>query len=540
MHVPFNSRKQRLISVVLILLLALVGGASAYSVSVSSDTAQTLDGFGVSVAWSGGEILRLPADERERALRMFFTDEGAGVSIIRMRMVAKTDPDFAYQVEMALWAKAHGLGRFYATIWDVPSGFLDGNQKLLPERFDAFAGHIADYVRDMAAEGLPIGWIGVQNEPDNGPKLNGSWAVDYNKYTVHCYRSKAELRDFSVALKKLLASRGMSGVRLLGPECMGWEGTRELTKAQFETGDGRSALDVIGTHDYWGAERDTDMNPVRVEMAGQARANGKRIWQTEYSRFDCLPGCSDACQQPHVSQDPAKLESDGAFNMQDGLEMAEYVYRDLSLANASAWLFWWTHNPNKGCGTAGQIGMHNSFNGLAVLRSDNTFFFPKRFHALSHYMRFLKPGHVRLKLSTDGESVVHPLAFRDSAGAKVTVVLYNRGNAAAPVTLSLPGFATLNSVQPYLTTEAADQNVQAGTKAAFAAVPGFAMQLQPRAIVTLVFEKSATTSTRRRPSPAPHDPGAQGPVVLVRKKGRSDSRTLEGRRMPSRSRPDRD
>src|SRR5688572_15599553 len=67
----------------------------AYSVIIPSDTAQTLDGFGVSVTWSGGEIMRLPAAEKERVLRLFFTEAGAGISIIRMRLVAKTDEDFA-------------------------------------------------------------------------------------------------------------------------------------------------------------------------------------------------------------------------------------------------------------------------------------------------------------------------------------------------------------------------------------------------------------------------------------------------------------
>lgn len=512
-------------------LSALFAGApaQAYDLSITSDTLQTLDGFGTSVTWSGGEIMRLPAAERERVLRMFFTDEGAGISIIRMRLVAKTDDDFAYQAQVAQWAKAQGVSRFYATVWNVPGTFLDANQKLLPARFDDFAGFIADFIRDMGTEGIPIGWIGVQNEPDNGPKLAASWTVDYNKYTVHYYRSKAELRDFSVALKRVLAARGMGTVKLLGPECMGWQGTRELTQAQFETAEGKDALDVIGTHVYWGAERDADMNPVRVEMAALAKAQGKRLWQTEYSRFDCLPGCTEACQQQHVAQDPARLQTDATFNIQDGLEMAEYLYRDLSLANANAWLYWWTHNPNKGCGGNGATGMHNSFNGMAVIKADNTFFFPKRFHVLSHYMRFLRPGHVRLRATTDGEAAIHPMAFRDSSGNKVTVVVYNRGTAAAPVTVTLPGFPALTSVKPWITSESAEANVQAGSAATFTASAGHAFQLPARSIMTLVFEKPGSTAIRRaRP---------EAPALLFRKGEKGETRTLHGRRVKETPKP---
>lgn len=510
--------------------------AHAFAISISADTAQTMEGFGVSSAWSGMEIMGLPQAERDRALRMFFTGDGAGASIVRIRLVPPDGAEFASQVEFCLQAKALGVTRFYATVWEVPDGFLDAGRKLLPARFDAYAGHIAGFLRQMEQQGVRVGWVGVQNEPDNGPKLASSWTVDYNKYTVHFYRSKAELRDFSVALKRHLAAAGLGAVRLLGPECMGWEGTRELIKAQFETAEGRAALDIVAAHDYWGAERDADMNPVRQEVAALARAQGKRVWQTEYSRFDCVPGCSDACQQAHVAQDPARLLSDAAFSMQDGLDMAQYVYRDIAFANASAWLYWWTHNPNKGCGNAaqGQVGMHNSFNGMALIKEDRTFHFPKRFHVLSHYMRFVGPGSVRLKLATDGEDALRPLAFRDSAGSKVTLVLYNRGSAAAPVSASLPGFPGFNAVKPWLTAEAADRNVAPGTAAAFTAGAAHAFELPPRSIATLVFERSTPSSLAAPLSTAQKGPGRRRAWrYAAGKDGKAGVRTLEGRRVPA-------
>jgi O-glycosyl hydrolase len=443
--------------------------------------------------------MNLPEAEREMVMRRFFTSEGAGMSIVRIRLVPEDGWEFDPQVRFCLRAKELGATRFYATVWEVPGKFLDANAKLLPARFEEYAEYIAGFVRLMGDRGVPVGWIGVQNEPDNGPKLEGSWTVEYNKYTVHYYRSKAELRDFSVALKRVLAEGGQGHVKLLGPECMGWEGTREMIQAQFETAEGRAALDIVATHDYWGAERDADMNPVRAQVAALAGTHGKRIWQTEYSRFDCLPGCSDACHQTHVAQDPARLMTEAAFNMQEGLDMAQYVYRDIALARASAWLYWWTHNPNKGCGDAaqGQAGMHNSFNGLALIRPDSTFFFPKRFHVLSHYMRFIRPGDVRIALSTDGEDALRPLAFRDSAGGKVTVVLYNRGTTAALLTLSLPGFPALTSVKRWTTAESADQNVLGHPEADFPADSGHAFELPPRSVATLVFGRPAPTAIGR-------------------------------------------
>ena len=517
-------------------LLGLAPLARGYTLSIPADTLQTLEGFGVSAAWSGEEILNLPEAERERVLRMLFTEEGAALSIIRIRLVP-AGTEFDAQVRFCLQAKAKGVTRFYATLWEVPGQFLDASQKLLPARFGDYARFVADFVRDMEAKGIPVGWIGVQNEPDNGPKLASSWTVDYNKYTVHFYRSKAELRDFSVALKAELVARGMPGVKLLGPECMGWEGTRELIKAQFESAAGIDALDIVATHDYWGAERDADMNGMRAEVAALAKARGKRIWQTEYSRFDCLPGCTDPCQQSHVAQDPARLMSEADFDMQDGLDMVQYIYRDLALANASAWLYWWTHNPNKGCGNSaqGQAGMHNSFNGLSLIKADNTFYFPKRFHALSHYMRFLRPGSVRLKIATDGEDAIRPLAFQDSSRGKVIAVFSNRGAAPAPVTMTLPGFAGHTSVQAYVTTQGAGQNLVAGAAQTFSAASGYTLQAPARSVVTLVFERPQPTAVPAL-SGAPEAPqvsrsgsrgiryeAAAGEKVLL------EARTLQGR-----------
>jgi O-glycosyl hydrolase len=517
-------------------LLGLAPCARAYTLSIPADTLQTLDGFGVSAAWSGEEILGLPDTERERVLRQLFTDEGAALSIVRIRLVP-AGSEFDNQVRFCLQAKAKGVARFFATIWEVPGPFLDGSQKLLPARFGEYARAVADFVRDMEAKGIPIGWIGVQNEPDNGPKLASGWTVDYNKYTVHFYRSKAELRDFSVALKAELRARGMSGVKLLGPECMGWEGTRELIKAQFESAAGIDALDIVATHDYWGAERDADMNPVRAEVADLAKARGKRIWETEYSRFDCLSGCTDPCQQSHVAQDPVRLMSEADYDMQDGLDMVQYVYRDLALANASAWLYWWTHNPNKGCGNLaqGQAGMHNSFNGLTLIKADNTFYFPKRFHTLSHYMRFLRPGSVRLKLATDGEDAIRPLAFRDSTGEKVIVVLSNRGAASAPVTVTLPGFASHTAVKAYVTTQGADHNLVAGPTESFAAASGYSLQAPARSVMTLIFERPAPTAAPARsgasgdPRISRSDPRAIRYEAAAGEKVLLEARTLQGR-----------
>lgn len=465
-----------------------------YTVTIRDDTLQSVDGFGMSASWSAGEIMRLPETEKQKALGMFFTPQGAAMSILRLRVVPKSDDDFQAQAEMCKWAEAQGVTRFYATNWGVPAQFLDGSQKLLPARFGDFAAYLTGYIRDMGVEGIPIGWIGVQNEPDNGPKL-AAYTVDYNRYTVHYYRSKAELRDFSVVLKKALADEGLGTVKLLGPECMGWEGTREFTKAQFESPAGIQAMDVIGTHDYWGAERDSDMDPVRVEMAGIAKANKKRIWQTEYSRVDCLPGCPNACAYPSVAQDPARILTQADFNMNDGLEMVNYLYKDFSKANASAWLFWWTHNPNKGCGENGP-GMHNSFNGLAILKADNTFFFPKRFHALSHYTRFVRPGASRLALETDGEAAAHPLAFVDRAKDQVIVVMFNAGTAAAPISMKLPGFPSHLSVTHYRTTQAADMNVVLQETRQLAPGSAYAAEMAPRSVSTLVFERSGPSLLR--------------------------------------------
>jgi O-glycosyl hydrolase len=342
----------------------------------------------------------------------------------------------------------------------------------------------------MAQAGLSIGWIGIQNEPDG---------------------------------------KSLTGVKLIGPECMGWEGTRELTKSQFETPEGIQSMDIIGTHDYWGAERDMDMNPMRVEMAALAKTHGKRIWQTEYSRVDCLPGCTDACFLPHVAQDPARIMTEADLNIRDGLEMVNYLYNDFSKANASAWLFWWTHNPNKGCGNSaqGQVGKHNSFNGLTILRDDQAFFFPKRFFTLSHYTRFIRPGSLRVKSLSDADAVVHPLAFVDPVKDQVIVVIYNSSASAWPLSIKLAGFEAYKSVKHYQTTPDADINVKLLETKVLEVGQDFSNQIPAQSISTLVFEKTdkVTNQVLRH-----KEGGIEGMGYLARtaEKGQFQTTNLKG------------
>lgn len=65
-------------------------------------------------------------------------------------------------------------------------------------------------------------------------------------------------------------------------------------------------------------------------------------------------------------------------------------------------------------------------------------------------------------------------------------------------------------------------NVQAGAAAGFAAATGHAFQLEPRSIVTLVFEKPVPSGLRR---------AGRSPAGAYRKPGKSDTRTVDGCRL---------
>jgi O-glycosyl hydrolase len=472
--IVFNNRKFIWIAMAGIVSWFGAGTLFSQTITLTSQTAQVIDGFGLSDSWSGNDMMNnVPAKERDSAMNRFFSQTGAGLTMVRNRLVSDTDGDYQGQIKFCLRAKALGATTFFSSVWNPPAACLNTQGKIVSANFSKYAQYIVDYVKGMAQAGVAISKIGVQNEPDIG-------GTGY-------FNSANDLRDFSIVLRQQLDNNQLSGVRLMNPECSGWEHSRDYLQSQLSTTQGAQAVDIFATHDYWGAERDSTLDPVRDTVAKWAGARGKHVWQTEYSRYDCIGACSGACAYPNVSSDPNQVMSQPAVNSVDGLAIANFLYKDLSRGNVNGWAYWWTHNPNRGC--AG----HNSFNGLLILKADTTFFYPKRFYAVSHYSRFLKPGSVRLVLTTTPATALkqlHPVAFWDSVKKSIAVVIYTTSTTALPYTINfsgVPQFSGYCSVKKHLTSTDLAVNVAENDSRTLGQGQDYSSTLSAMSIETVVF-----------------------------------------------------
>ncbi|WP_445958039.1 glycoside hydrolase family 30 protein [Yeosuana sp.] len=177
-------------------------GNSNFSINVSANkTYQEMDGFGYSL--TGGSALHInnmSSSNRNSLLNELFKwdNENIGVSYLRISIGA-SDLDaapFSYNdlpsgetdVDMAKFSIAKDRENLIPVLkeilainpnikimgspWSAPTWMKTNNNSvggsLKPEYYDAYAKYFVKYIQAMAAEGIAIDAITVQNEPLNG------------------------------------------------------------------------------------------------------------------------------------------------------------------------------------------------------------------------------------------------------------------------------------------------------------------------------------------------------------------------------------
>ena len=261
-----------------------------------NDTRQQISGFGVSSAWTAQDITEQLAEQ------LFSVDNGVGLSLLRVRIAPEGT---TWETQTALKAQAHGA-RVWAAPWSPPGEWKsnldpENGGRLLDEHYGDWADRLASFVVDIAAEGVQLSALSVQNEPD----YEAEWET--------CRFTPAELTTFVGAhLVPALAQRGVSPT-LIAPEASGWSSIAKYTEPLLADPLTRDALGVIGVHGYNG-------EPYKY---GTPAAHGKELWLTE------------------VSEKNSDMNDPG---MGSALWTARLMYDDLTIASVNAWHYWWLNN----------------------------------------------------------------------------------------------------------------------------------------------------------------------------------------------------
>jgi O-glycosyl hydrolase len=438
--------------------LALAGTASATAATTAAAptvtvngaaTYQRITGFGASEAFGQAETLQnQPAAVQQQVLNLLYgTSGGAGLTMLRNEIsadagttiepTAPASPSAAptYLPLSAIaddggqlwWAQTikheYGVTQDFADAWSAPA-FMKTNDSVdnggtlcgVPgatcasgDWRQAYANYLAQYARDYAQAGVPLSYVGPENEANIGP--------GYDSMIM----SPAQTANFMEYLGPTLAR---SGLRTRAECCAteGWDYAQQYAAAIEADPKANAWTPLFTSHGYTA--------PPNSPLTGWTKA----VWETEWSTFE--------------TYDTAWNDGTDA----SGLSWAQRIYTGLTSANLNAFLYWW------GMTTTTENGDNE---GLVQLDTSTGTVTPSgRLWAFANYSRFVRPGAIRIGASS-ANSDLDVTAFRNVNGT-VAIVVLNTAASSQTASFSVRGTGASGPVAtPYLTDNSHDTAAQA-------------------------------------------------------------------------------
>lgn len=423
-----------------------------------SDVQQTIDGFGASSAFFGGNI------SDEMADLLFDAKKGIGLSLLRIMIGLPNDtksdgsePDNASAIatapELTTAQQARSRGaKVWATAWTPPpiwkttnnkNGSGDGypSNKLAPAHYQHYADYLADFVDLMAQNNVPLTAVSPANEPDYTASWDGAqWSGD-------------ELAQFVGENLGPTFQKRCPATEIVSPDTASWPNldkyvTPLLAKA-------KSFVPIIATHPYSNGSAPVDLH------YSKPRENQKRFWETEWSQENMKGDVPDP-------------------SMTSAIDLVKHMHDHLTVANMNAWN-WWALYITADALASGDTAKVRQNPALVQPDKDMTkSYMFKRGWSFGHWSRFVRPGFRRVGATDHPNPGVLVEAYRDD-GSHVVLTAIN--TTAEPVTqkfvISGGSFGTLT---PWVTSPADDF----AAKPSIDAGDGFTFELPAQSVVTFV------------------------------------------------------
>jgi O-glycosyl hydrolase len=304
----------------------------------------------------------------------------------------------------------------------------------------AYANYLVQYAKDYAAAGVPLTYVGPENEsnplPAGARRGGGSPRQDSMSMTA------AQTANFMQILGATLARSGLS----TRAECcasISWDWAQQYAAAIETDKQANTATALFTSHGYFFAPD----SPLK--------GWSKPVWETEWAPLGAGP--FDAAWD------------DGSQS--SGFTWAQNIYTGLTKANLSAFLYLWGANTSPSAGTGGPNG------GLVEVAGD-TVATSGRLWAFASYSRFIRPGAVRIRTTTS-RAGLEVSAFRNSDGS-IAVVVLNSARSRQVATFSLRRLGAAH-VTPYLTDTSHQLSAQTPITLRNSA---FTATLPPRSLVS--------------------------------------------------------
>ncbi len=448
---------------------AVAATAHAKVTIISAEQYQRIAGFGVSEGFGQAKaLMSAPASVRQQVLSLLYSPtRGAGLTILRNEISADAgftieprapsspagNPSYLTLAEIdqdqgQLWfakqIKAdYGVSDVFADAWSAPA-FMKTNDSAIKggtvcgvpgascksgDWRQAYANYLVQYAEDYAAAGVPLSYVGPENETTIAPPQDSM------------IMSPAQTANLMAILGATLARSGLS----TRAECcasVGWNYAQQFAAAIESDKAANTATALFTSHGYF------------VPPNSPLRGWSKPVWETEWAPFGLQPW------------DPAW--DDGSAS--SGFTWAQNIYTGLTAANLNAFFYLWGANTSTTTVTGPNTGL--------VDVKGNTVAASGRLWAFASYSRFVRPGAVRIGTTTS-DAGLDVTAFRNSDGS-IAVVVLNTAHSGEVVTFSLPGLSGAH-VTPYLTDTSHQLSAQSPITVKNSA---FTATLPPRSLVT--------------------------------------------------------
>ena len=313
------------------------------------------------------------------------------------------------------WAGDVSATRYAGSVTTKNGGTLN------PGMYSEYANWLKSCIQSYKDIGIDLYALSLQNEP--------LFVEPYNSctYTTAWY---CELLNKVVPLIKV----GFPAIKIFGSENMlEMEGKSDnwpyfYHQAIKNDTAAKNNIDILAVHGYSDGVSATSGSELAKMWTNHKQQFSvplnKRTWMTETS------GYSDSWE--------SSSGTPGALNL------AMDIYSGLDYGNIQAWI-WWQGSESEG------ISNYS-------LMSKNTG--GKKYYVSKHYYRFIRPGAVRVK-STSDDPDIFVTAFEHQAKGTNTIVIINAGNEARSV--SIAGADLPETFTMYLTTSGIENCKETGT-----------------------------------------------------------------------------
>lgn len=372
--------------------LQFVGMTSTGTARIDyNDTHQRIDGFGASSAWDG-------TWNTQQADIFFSTNTGAGLSLLRTRIA----PDGStVEGGIAQMAQARGA-RVWSTPWSPTSNFKITNSWIptnnpngynggwISNSVATFQGYASQLAKNVAlmknTYGVNLYALSIQNEPEAN--------VNYES----CQWTAKDFHDFLPYLAAAMTASNVSTTKIILPESEHWQFS-QATNAMSDVTTS-NLVDILAGHNY-------GSSAAPVTQFGTPCP--KRLWETEHY-------------------------FGSGSDITNGLALAQQIHSFLTVAESSAYHYWWL----------------KTYGGNGCLAGDSTVSPAKRLYVMGNYSRFIRPNFYRVGLTNNTTALVS--AFKNPASSNFVIVAANPSAFFVNQSFTLTNFPAVTRLAPWATT----------------------------------------------------------------------------------------